>query len=33
MLKLITYRNGKPIGRLITIPVTDLKKRLLEEKE
>ena len=33
MLKLITYRDGKPIGRLITIPVTDLKKRVPAEKK
>lgn len=26
-LKLITYRNGKPIGRLMVIPVSDLRKR------
>jgi hexosaminidase len=26
-LKVITYRNGEPIGRMITIPVTDLNKR------
>ena len=26
-LKLITYRNGKPIGRLITVPVTELKAK------
>ena len=26
-LKLITYRNGKPIGRLITVPVTELKEK------
>ncbi|MES1214740.1 MAG: family 20 glycosylhydrolase [Bacteroidota bacterium] len=26
-MKLITYRNGKPIGRMITISVADLKKR------
>ncbi len=32
MLKMITYRNGKPIGRLITIPVTDLKKRVRAER-
>jgi hexosaminidase len=26
-LKVITYRNGKPIGRMITMPVDALKKR------
>ena len=26
-LKLITYRNGKPIGRMITVPVTELKEK------
>lgn len=26
-MKVITYRNGKPIGRLIVVPVADLKKR------
>jgi hexosaminidase len=26
-LKVITYRNGKPIGRMITMPVSELKKR------
>ncbi|HVG41845.1 MAG TPA: family 20 glycosylhydrolase, partial [Chitinophagaceae bacterium] len=26
-LKLITYRGGKPIGRLISIPIADLKTR------
>ena len=26
-LKLITYRDGKPIGRLITVPVTELKDK------
>jgi hexosaminidase len=26
-LKVITYRTGKPIGRMITIPVNELKKR------
>ena len=25
--KLITYRDGKPIGRLITVSMEDLKKR------
>ena len=27
MLKVITYRNGKPIGRQIDMPVTELKRR------
>jgi hexosaminidase len=27
-VKVITYRNGKPVGRLITISVKDLEKRL-----
>ncbi len=26
-MKIITYRSGKPLGRLISIPVTELKKR------
>jgi len=26
-LKVITYRNGKPIGRMTTMPVSELKKR------
>ncbi|KAA9040978.1 family 20 glycosylhydrolase [Ginsengibacter hankyongi] len=26
-LKLITYRDGKPIGRMITVPVTELKEK------
>jgi len=26
-LKVITYRNGKPLGRMITMPVSELKKR------
>lgn len=26
-MKLITYRNGKPIGRMIIMPVAELKKR------
>jgi hexosaminidase len=26
-LKVITYRNGKPIGRMVTMPVDVLKKR------
>ena len=28
MLKVITYRNGKPIGRMISMPVDELKKRV-----
>jgi hexosaminidase len=27
-LKVITYRNGKPLGRMITMPVAELKKRV-----
>jgi hexosaminidase len=27
-LKVITYRDNKPIGRLITVPVTDLRGRI-----
>ncbi|HET9826194.1 MAG TPA: family 20 glycosylhydrolase [Chitinophagaceae bacterium] len=26
-LRVITYRNGKPLGRMITIPVSDLRRR------
>lgn len=26
-MRLITYRNNKPIGRMMTVPVSDLKKR------
>ena len=26
-LRVITYRNGKPLGRMVTMPVTELKKR------
>jgi len=26
-LKLITYRDGKPVGRMMTIPVTELKEK------
>jgi hexosaminidase len=26
-IKMITYRNNKPIGRLLVIPMTELKKR------
>lgn len=27
MMRIITYRNGKPIGRLMSIPMKELKKR------
>jgi hexosaminidase len=27
MLKVITYRNGKPIGRQIDVPIPDLQRR------
>jgi hexosaminidase len=30
-LKVVTYRNGKQIGRLITMPIAELKKRLGEK--
>ena len=26
-LKLITYRNGKPIGRMMTVPISELKSK------
>jgi hexosaminidase len=26
-LKVITYRDGKPLGRMITVPVTELKAK------
>jgi len=26
-LRVITYRNGKPLGRMITMPVAEMKKR------
>src|SRR5262249_23594323 len=26
-LRVITYRNGKPLGRMLTMPVSELKKR------
>lgn len=26
-MKLITYRNGKPVGRMMTVPVTELKAK------
>src|SRR6185312_13821326 len=28
MLKIITYRGDKPIGRMMSVPISDLKKRL-----
>ena len=28
MMRIITYRGDKPIGRLLSIPVEDLKKRV-----
>jgi hexosaminidase len=28
LMRIITYRNGKPIGRLMSIPVEELKKRV-----
>jgi hypothetical protein len=28
MLKVITYRNGKPIGRQIDVPIGDLQRRV-----
>jgi hexosaminidase len=31
-LKLITYRNGKPIGRQINMPVEELQKRIKKNK-
>lgn len=27
-LKLISYRNNKPVGRLVVVPIADLKKRI-----
>lgn len=27
MLRIVSYKNGKPIGRLMTVPIADLKKR------
>ncbi|HMG68217.1 MAG TPA: family 20 glycosylhydrolase, partial [Chitinophagaceae bacterium] len=27
-LKVITYRNGKPIGRMTTMPISELRKRI-----
>ena len=32
-LKLITYRGGKPIGRMITVPVTELKAKTKKNDE
>lgn len=32
-LKLITYRDGKPIGRMITVPVTELKAKANRKDE
>ncbi len=32
-LKLITYRGGKPIGRMITVPVTELKSKADKKEE
>lgn len=32
-LKVITYRNGKPIGRMITVPVTELKSKAVKKNE
>ncbi len=31
-LKLITYRNGKPIGRMMTVPVSELKSKAAKKK-
>jgi hypothetical protein len=31
-MKLINYRNGKPIGRMITVTIADLKQRAAEKK-
>ncbi|HEX4850924.1 MAG TPA: chitobiase/beta-hexosaminidase C-terminal domain-containing protein, partial [Puia sp.] len=28
MLKVITYRDGKPIGRQLDMPIAELKKRI-----
>ncbi|MET0635635.1 MAG: family 20 glycosylhydrolase [Chitinophagaceae bacterium] len=28
LMRVITYRNGKPLGRMMSIPVADLRKRL-----
>ncbi|RDC64914.1 beta-N-acetylhexosaminidase [Adhaeribacter pallidiroseus] len=32
MLKLITYRGNKPVGRLITLPIKDLEQRAPKKK-
>ncbi|QNF32163.1 family 20 glycosylhydrolase [Adhaeribacter swui] len=32
MLRLITYRGNKPVGRLITIPIADLEQRAPKKK-
>jgi hexosaminidase len=32
-LKLITYRDGKPIGRMMTVPVTELKDKAEKKDE
>ncbi len=32
-LKLITYRNGKPIGRMMTVPVAELKNKAARNEE
>ena len=32
-LKLITYRNGKPIGRMMSVPVTELKSKAKKSGE
>ena len=31
-LKVITYRDGKPIGRLITVPIEELKTRAAKKE-
>ena len=33
MLRMITYRNGKPIGRMITANIDDLRKRIAKKGE
>ena len=32
-LKLITYRDGEPIGRMITVPVTELKEKVQKKDD
>lgn len=32
-LKLITYRNGKPIGRMMTVPVSELKNKAANKED